>query len=146
MNRIDFLRYPASEMIKRRGPFTDPREGRLLRQIRWAFEAHAVDVLTTHDLLEWCYCAPAIRRLMTSRTGKPQSWPREMVKRAALKVCTPIGRSPRGSGRPMMWRRDPERMRLRGQKRGGRGRSKGKGSRVAALRDELLTGKWSFTG
>ena len=74
-------------MIERRGPFTDPREGRLLRQIRWAFEVRAVDVLTTHDLLEWCYAAPAIRRLMISRTGKPQSWPREMVKRAALKVC-----------------------------------------------------------
>ena len=108
------MRYPPSEMIKRRAPFTGPREGRLLRQIRWAFEARAVDVLTTHDLLEWCYCGPAIRRLMTSRTGKPQSWPREMVKRAALKVCTPIGRSPKGSGRPMMWRRDPERMKLRG--------------------------------
>ena len=108
------MRYPPSEMIKRRAPFTGPREGRLLRQIRWAFEARAVDVLTTHDLLEWCYCGPAIRRLMTSRTGKPQSWPREMVKRAALKVCTPIGRSRKGSGRPMMWRRDPERMKLRG--------------------------------
>ena len=103
-------------MIKRRAPFTDPREGRLLRQIRWAFEVRAVDVLTTHDLLEWCYAAPAIRRLMISRTGKPQSWPREMVKRAALKVCTPIGRSPKGSGRPTMWRRDPERMRSEAQR------------------------------
>jgi len=107
-------------MRKRRGPFTDPREGRLLKQIRWAFEANTVDVLTTHDLLKWCYGGPAIRRLMISRTGKPRSWPREMVKRAALKLCMPIGRSPKGSGRPMMWKLDPEKAALRGWKKRGK--------------------------
>ena len=89
-------------MRKRRGPFTDPREGRVLREIDCAFTAHKADVLTTTVLLDWCYGAKAIRKL----EGDP-SWHREMVKQAALKMCIPLGRSPKGSGRPMMWKLDP---------------------------------------
>ena len=96
-------------MRKRRGPFTDPREGRLLREIDCAFTAHNADVLTTTVLLNWCYGGRAIRKL----EGDP-SWHREMVKRAALKICIPLGRSPKGSGRPMMWKLDPEKAALRG--------------------------------
>ena len=51
---------------------------------------------------------------MLSRTGKRQKWPYEMLKRALLKVATPIGRSPKGRGRPMLWKLDPERAALRG--------------------------------
>jgi len=103
------LIYSTAEMLKRRGPFTDPREGRLLREIDRAFTAHKADVLTTTVLLDWCYGARVIRKI----AGDP-SWHREMVKRAALKVCIPLGRSPKGSGRPMMWKLDPEKAALRG--------------------------------
>jgi hypothetical protein len=91
-----------------RRPFTDPREGRLLREIRDAFEARGVEVLTTNDLLTCCYGGPAIRRLAGSKR-----WFYEMVKRAALKICTPIGRSPRGRGRPTLWRVDREKLERR---------------------------------
>ena len=65
------MRYPTSEMLKRRGPFTDPREGRLLREINCAFTANNADVLTTTVLLDWCYGARALRKL----EGDP-SWHR----------------------------------------------------------------------
>ena len=98
-----------ADMQRRRGPFTDPREGRLLRQIDHAFTAYGVDVLPSTILVEWCYGARVIRKL----EGSP-SWHREMVKRAASKMCTPVGRSSRGSGRPMLWKLDPEKASLRG--------------------------------
>ena len=99
-------------MCKHRGPFTDPREGRLLREIDYAFDDHKADVLTTTVLLDWCYGARVIRKL----AGDP-SWHREMVKRAALKICIPLGRSSKGSGRPMMWKLDREKAALRGRRR-----------------------------
>jgi hypothetical protein len=37
-----------------------------------------------------------------------------MLKRALLKVATPIGRSPQGRGQPTLWRLDPEKAALRG--------------------------------
>jgi hypothetical protein len=40
-----------------------------------------------------------------------------MVKRACLKMCIPLGRATgkgAGSGRPMLWKLDPERAALRG--------------------------------
>jgi hypothetical protein len=119
------LRYPTPEMLKRRGPFTDPRDGRLLREIDCAFAAHNGDVLTTTVLLNWCYGARVIRKL----AGDP-SWHREMVKRAALKICIPLGRSTKGSGRPMMWKLDPEKAALVD---GESGRSAIKGKLVLAI-------------
>jgi hypothetical protein len=98
-----------AEIRARRGPLSDPREGRLLRQIERAFTAHNTDVLSTHELLDWCYGGRAIRRL----EGAP-SWHRANVTRAASKTCTPIGRSKTGRGRPMLWKLDPERASLRG--------------------------------
>jgi hypothetical protein len=85
-------------MQRRRGPFSDPRQGRLLSQIEWAFKLKNAEVLPTTVLLEWCYGGPATRRL----SGAP-SWHREMVKRAALKLCIPLGRSPQGRGRSPSW-------------------------------------------
>jgi hypothetical protein len=73
-------------MHERRGPFTDPREGRLLKQIRAAFIAKHVEVLSSSVLLEWGYGPPVIRKL----AGSPK-WHRENIKRSALKICTPIG-------------------------------------------------------
>jgi hypothetical protein len=99
-------------MRQRRGPYSAPRNGRLLEQIDRAFTAHNVDVLPSTILVEWCYGGRAIRKL----EGSP-SWHREMVKRAALKICIPLGRATgegAGSGRPMLWKLDPEKASLRG--------------------------------
>src|SRR5262249_52862095 len=108
------MRYPTSEMTKRRGPYSDPRQGRVLQEIDNAYTFHNVDTLPASVLLEWCYGAPVIRRLIVSRNGKSVRWPYEMLKRALLKVATPVGRSPRGRGRPTLWKLDPEKAALRG--------------------------------
>ena len=100
----------AAQMVNirsRRGPFSDPRDGRLLRGIRYCAIGKDVEVLTTSQLLEWTYAGHRILG------GKNKSWHREMIRRACRKVATPIGRSPKGRGRPMMWRVDPARIRLR---------------------------------
>jgi hypothetical protein len=105
------LRYPTAEMTKRRVPFSDPRQGRLLETIHNAFIAHATDTLPSPVLVDWCYGGQAIRKLV----GSP-SWHRATVKRAALKICIPVGRATgkgAGSGCPMLWRIDPERMESR---------------------------------
>jgi hypothetical protein len=101
-------REDMADMQRRRGPFSDPRQGRLLSEIEWAFKLKKVEILPTTVLLEFCYGGRTIRKL----SGSP-AWHREMVKRAALKICTPVGRSRKGSGRPMLWKADPERMKLR---------------------------------
>jgi len=95
-------------MTKRRGPYSDPRQGHILQQIDDAYAAHNVDTLSASILMEWCYGAPAIRRLMVSRNGKSVRWPYQTLKRALLKVAIPVGRSPKGKGGPMLWRLDPE--------------------------------------
>ena len=97
------------EFRKRRAPLSDPREGRVLKQISRAFEALGTDVLPSTVLVDWCYGERVIRKL----TGSP-SWHREMVKRAASQMCIPLGRSPKGKGRPMLWKLDPEKAALRG--------------------------------
>ena len=84
-----------------------PRDGRLLRGIRYAASGKDVEVVTTSRLLEWTYAGHRIRG------GKNKSWHREMIRRAARKVAIPLGRSPTGRGRPMMWKVDPERISLR---------------------------------
>jgi hypothetical protein len=98
-------------MRKRRGPYSDPRQGSILKQIDNCFTVHNTDTLDASVLMNWAYGPKAIRKnCMTSRTGKRQKW----LKRALLKVATPIGRSPKGSGRPMPWKLDPEKAALRG--------------------------------
>jgi hypothetical protein len=98
-------------MQETRGPFTDPREGRLLKQIHAAFIANNVEVPSSSVLLEWGYGPPTIRKL----AGSPK-WHRENIKRSALKICTPIGRAAgkgAGSGCPMLWKIESERAELR---------------------------------
>jgi hypothetical protein len=105
-------------MRKRRGPFTDPRQGSILRQIDNCFTAHNTDTLDASVLMEWAYGPKIIRnKCMRSRMGKRQKWLYESLKRALLKVATPIGRSPKGSGRPTLWKLDPERAALRGSRK-----------------------------
>ena len=77
--------------------------------------AHNTDTLDVSTLMDWCYAHRVIRKkCMRSRTGKLQKWPYEMLKRALRKVATPIGRSPKGSGRPTIWKLDPDKAALRG--------------------------------
>jgi hypothetical protein len=114
MPRLDAKQ--MAEIRARRGPLSDPRNGRLLVQIDHAFTAYNTDVLSASVLIEWCYGGPTIRRLDGEMRGMKSapSWQRANVRRAALKICTPIGRSPTGTGRPMLWKLDPAKAALRG--------------------------------
>jgi len=99
-------------MTRRRGPFTDPRQGRLHRQISRAFEHYETDVLPSTILMDWCYGERCIRKI----AGFP-SWHREMVKRAALQMCVSLGRGRgKGAGRgaPTRYKLDPVKASLRG--------------------------------
>jgi len=109
------MRYPTTEMAKRRGPYTDPRQGRVLQQIVDAYAAFNTDILDASVLMKCAYAHPVIRRLQRSRTGKPQKWPYEVLKRALIKIATPVGRSSK-RGRPVLWKLDPERAGLRGRR------------------------------
>jgi hypothetical protein len=104
------------EIRSRRGPPSDPRQGRLLESIANAFISHAADVLSSTVLVDWCYGPRRLYKLL----GKPvPSWHREMVKRTALKICKPIGRARgkgAGKGCPTMWKLDPARAELRSWK------------------------------
>ena len=75
-------------MRKRRGPFTNPRQGNILKQIENCFTAHNTDTLDASVLMNWAYGPKVIRnKCMRSRTGKRQKWPYETLKRALLKVA-----------------------------------------------------------
>ena len=70
----------------KRAPFTDPRDGRLLRQIRFAFTLSDGRPLSTTDLLKSCYVIERLR-------GELRSWHRTNVARAARRVATAVGRA-----------------------------------------------------
>ena len=105
----------------KRAPFTDPRDGRLFRQIRFAFCLSRGRPLSTTDLLKYCY---VIEHLW----GELRSWHRSSVARAARRVATPIGRATT-PGRPIIWKTVPELMELRSPT--GRWRRRRKVSRSA---------------
>ena len=89
----------------KRAPFTDPRDGRLFRQIRFAFAVSRGEPLSTTKLLKSCY---AFEHLW----GDIRSWHRTNVGRVARRVAIPIGRAPT-RGRPLIWKAVPELMELR---------------------------------
>jgi hypothetical protein len=70
-----------------------PRTGRVERQILRCFAAGDYGARTMTELLRWVY--PALDRHECSH--------RWSVRRALLKIATPIGRSPTGRGRPGIW-------------------------------------------
>jgi hypothetical protein len=94
-----------ADMASRRDP-KDPRAGRLLQRIRLAFISADTDTLSTSVLQDWAYGPDRL-------FGRKKNWHREMTRRAAAKVCVPIGRSSKGKGAPMLWKIDPERTALR---------------------------------
>jgi hypothetical protein len=89
----------------KRAPFTDPRDGRLMRQIRFAFIFSRGNPLTTTDLLKSCYVVEHL-------WGNVRSWHRTNVARAARRVATPIARAVT-PGRPVIWKAVPELMEQR---------------------------------
>jgi hypothetical protein len=94
-----------ASMRARRAPFTDPRDGRLFRQIRFAFTVSRGEPLSTTKLLQSCY---PIEHLW----GELRSWHRTNVARAARRLATPIGRATT-PGRPLIWKAIPDLMALR---------------------------------
>ena len=82
-----------------RGPFTDHREGRLKRQVRWAFLLFRRP-LTTTELVKQCYWWVG---------EEIKSWHRTNVSRVANLLAIPIGRAT-SQGRPIMWSPRPELM------------------------------------
>lgn len=83
----------------------DPRDGRLFRQIRFAFTISGGHPLSTTDLLKYCY-------VMEHLWGELRSWHYTNVAQAARRVATPIGRATT-PGRPLIWKAIPELMDLR---------------------------------
>jgi hypothetical protein len=92
-----------------RGPFSDPRDGRLLRQIRfafWCWEApprlrpnDAPQEVTTAYLMSYCYPVEHYE-------GRLKSWHRTNTIKAARQVAIPVRRrvgKGAGSGRPFVW-------------------------------------------
>ena len=92
-----------AKMRARRAPFTDPRDGRLKKQIRWAFWLSRGEALTTTQLVKQCYWAVDLQG------EEIKSWHRTNVSRVADLLAIRIGRAT-SQGRPIMWSPRPELM------------------------------------
>ena len=80
-----------ASLRSKRAPFTDPREGRLVSAIKWAFVMSRGEPLTSGDLLRRCYLWEWISR-----------WQRANVRRAAGRLAINVGRAA-SRGRPIVW-------------------------------------------
>jgi hypothetical protein len=99
MARIGRNAAHMARIRSRRRPFTAPRQGRLKDTIRFAFVMSRGKPLTTGELMNCCYPASVL--------FGDKSWYRQNVRRAALKLAVPCGRSHK-RGRPILWApRDP---------------------------------------
>jgi hypothetical protein len=93
-----------------RGPFSAPRDGRILTAIRYAYIANKTDVLPGSAFLEYAFA-------MEQALGKLKSWHYESLRRGLRKVATPLGRRSgkgAGKGRPEWWKIDPAKVEERG--------------------------------
>jgi hypothetical protein len=91
-----------AEVRTHRGPYSDPRDGRLHRQIRLAFYSvqgvagwrpeSVPDVVTTRYLVGFCYPNEYY-------AGKIRRWHRQNVVKVARTVAIPTRRKGRGAGR-----------------------------------------------
>jgi hypothetical protein len=103
-------------MRAKRAPFTNARDGRVKRQVRWAFWMSRGAPLTTTQLLRHCY------PVVTIWGESYRSWHRSNVLRAADLIAIRMGRA-KSPGRPILWSPRPEVMRdprWMGLKRGDR--------------------------
>jgi hypothetical protein len=85
----------------KRAPFANARDGRVKRQVRWAFWMSRGAPLTSTQLLRECY--PMV--FLTSE--RYRSWHRSNVCRTADLVAIRIGRA-KTPGRPILWSPRPE--------------------------------------
>ena len=92
-----------AKMRARRAPFTDPRDGRLKKQIRWAFRLSGGEPLTTTELVKQCYWR------VNLQVEKIKIWHRTNVSRVADLLAIRIGHAT-SQGRPIMWSPRPELM------------------------------------
>jgi hypothetical protein len=90
-----------AKMRLRRAPFTDPRDSRLKRQIRWAFRLSGGEPLTTTELVTQCYWR------VNLQVEKIKSWHRTNVSRVADLLAIRVGRAT-SQGRPILWSPRPE--------------------------------------
>src|SRR5215467_13035473 len=90
-----------AKMRARRAPFTDPRDGRLKKKIRWAFWWSGGKPLTTTELVERCYWSVNLQH------QRIESWHRTNVSRVTDLLAIRIGRAT-SQGRPIMWSPRPE--------------------------------------
>jgi hypothetical protein len=90
----------------KRSPFSNARDGRVKRQVRWAFWMSRGAPLTTTQLLRHCY------PVVTIWGESYRSWHRSNVLRAADLVAIRIGRA-KSAGRPILWSPRPEVMQNR---------------------------------
>jgi hypothetical protein len=94
-----------AKMRARRAPFTDARDGRLFRQIRFSFTHSNGAPLSSSDLVKSCYP-------MEHLWGKIRTWHRTNVVRTVRRVAIPVGRATT-PGRPIIWKAVPELMEQR---------------------------------
>ena len=95
-----------AKMRARRAPFTDARDSRLKKQIRWAFWLSGGEPLTTTELVQRCYWS------VNFQGEGIKSWHRTNVSRVADLLAVRIGRAT-SQGRPIMWSPRPELMQNR---------------------------------
>jgi hypothetical protein len=91
-------------MRAKRSPFSNARDGRVKRQVRWAFWMSRGGPLTTTQLLRHCY------PVATLWGNSYRSWHRSNVLRAADLVANRIGRA-KSPGGPIVWSPRPELLR-----------------------------------
>ena len=76
------------------------RIGRVRRGIQRAFIAAGNRDLTTSELLQWSHALELYRGASLRQRHYYCQW----IRQAALRLCERVGRSDKGSGRPVLWR------------------------------------------
>lgn len=85
-----------ARMRARRRPFSEPRAGRVLSAIKFAFFLSGGEPISTSRLVRSCYPVAHI-------FGEVKSWHRSNVIRTARRLAEPIGRASTRD-RPLLWR------------------------------------------
>jgi hypothetical protein len=119
-----------AKMRARRAPFTDPRDGRLKSQVRFAFCMSRGEPLTTTELVKRCYW------VLNLPGEEIKSWHRANVIRVVDRVAIRIGRAT-SQGRPIMWSPRPELMQDRRRVGRKHGRSVQRASNILKLIESL---------